>query len=68
LIALILILLLITMVISISFYKGAEISFSPVIGFMFGCLYAYTDIEGGKEHTIQICLIFLSITIEWVET
>ena len=56
------------MVISISFYKGAEITFSPVIGFMFGCLYAYTDIEGGKEHTIQICLIFLSITIEWVET
>jgi len=47
---------------------GAEVSFSPIFGFMFGSLYAYTDYEEGREHTIQFCIIFLSITIIWIET
>ena len=46
----------------------AEISFAPIFGFMVGSLYAYTDYEEGREHTLQVCIIFLSITVIWIET
>ena len=63
------ILLVLGFVISIlGYYYGADISFSPIIGFMVGSLYAFNDFDEGREHTIQVCLIFLSITVEWVET
>lgn len=47
---------------------NAEISFAPIFGVMVGSLYAYTDYEEGREHTLQVCIIFLSITVVWIET
>ncbi len=47
---------------------NAEISLGPIFGVMVGSLYAYTDYEEGREHTLQVCIIFLSITVVWIET
>lgn len=55
-------------VLTIGYYKGAEIQFAPILGFMIGSLYSYTDYDEGREHTIQICLVFLSISVIWLET
>jgi len=55
-------------IIYLGYINGAEISFAPIFGFMVGSLYAYTDYEEGREHTLQVCIIFLSITVIWIES
>ena len=47
---------------------NAEISVGPIFGVMVGSLYAYTDYEEGREHTLQVCIIFFSIAVVWIET
>lgn len=47
---------------------NAEISVGPIFGVMVGSLYAYTDYEEGREHTLQVCIIFFSISVVWIET
>lgn len=63
----ILVSLAITLV-SLGLFYGAEVSFSPIIGVMLGALYSYTDFEEGREHTLQVCIFFISICIEWEQT
>lgn len=48
--------------------NGALIIIDFIIGMMMGALYSYSDYEEGREHTLQICIFFISITIQWVET
>lgn len=46
--------------------KNAEIQIAPIIGLMAGALYSFTDYEDeGIEHTIQVCVFFISITVTW---
>lgn len=54
-------------IVYIGYIYNAEISFAPIFGIMLGSLYSYTDYEEGKEHTFQVCIIFLSITVTWIE-
>lgn len=49
------------------FYK-AEIIFAPILGVMVGALYSFTDYDDDREHTLQVCIFFISITIQWVQT
>jgi hypothetical protein len=51
----------------IGLYNKAEFIFSPILGGMIGALYSYSDYEDGREHTLQVCLFLLSITIVWME-
>jgi hypothetical protein len=55
-------------IISIGLIYGAEVSFAPVIGVMLGTLYSFTDYEDGREHTLQVCIFFISITVQWNQT
>lgn len=44
--------------------KG-EISISPIVGFMAGSLYSKTDYEDATEHTVQVCIFIIAITVIW---
>jgi len=44
---------------------NARFYFAPILGFMMGALYSYTDQPEGREHTMQVTIAFLSITIQW---
>lgn len=56
------------MVAFLGHYFQAEITIAPIIGFMFGSLYSYSDFDDGREHTFQACILFISITVQWIET
>ena len=57
------------MVIAIlGYYFNAEITIAPILGFMFGSLYSYSDYDNGREHTLQVCILFISLTVQWIET
>lgn len=45
--------------------KNADVSFAPILGVMAGMLYSFSDYEDGREHTVQLCLFVLSVTIVW---
>ncbi|MEN8834733.1 MAG: hypothetical protein ABF265_01810 [Polaribacter sp.] len=49
----------------------ADIIISPIIGIVFGALYSVQDFkeigENYKEHTLQCCIGFISLTVLWVE-
>lgn len=53
--------------IAIGLANRAQFYFAPILGFMVGGLYSFTDYDDGREHTLQVCLLFLSITIVWIE-
>jgi len=55
-------------VITLGLYKKAEITFSPILRIVVGSLYSYTDYVVGREHTFQVCILVLSITVTWIET
>lgn len=62
--------LAVTILIGISFLflgyaMNAEISFAPVLGFVMGALYSFSDFDNGREHTLQCLIGFISITIVW---
>lgn len=62
--------LAVTILISISFLilgytMNAEITFAPVLGFIMGALYSFSDFDNGREHTLQCLIGFISITIVW---
>lgn len=44
---------------------NVDVMLSPVIGLMAGVLYSYTDYDNGREHTVQIFLFLIGITIIW---
>lgn len=54
-------------VIVFGYYYNASITFAPIIGIMMGSLYSFTDLDEGREHTFQVCIAFLSITVQWIE-
>ncbi len=49
----------------------AEIVIAPFIGLVFGALYSVQDYkeigENYKEHTLQCCIGFISLTVVWLE-
>ena len=62
--------LAVTILISISFLilgytMNAEITFAPVLGFIMGALYSFSDFDNGREHTLRCLIGFISITIVW---
>ena len=52
----------------VGYYFEAEITIAPILGFMFGSLYSYSDFDNGREHTLQVCILFISLTVQWIET
>jgi hypothetical protein len=61
------IILLLFCIVKFAHHKGAVLIITTVKGFMVGALYncdLWED-EEVKEHTIQICLAFVTITIQW---
>lgn len=56
---------LIAIVLILGHIKKAEIQIAPIFGIMVGILYSYNDFEDGKEHWIQCCVFFVSITVIW---
>lgn len=56
--------ILITVLIIVPIFN-VDVMLSPVIGLMAGGLYSYTDFEDGREHTVQIFLFLIGITIIW---
>jgi hypothetical protein len=52
-------------VLIVGHFKKAEIQLSPIFGVMVGVLYSYNDDEEGKEHWLQCCMFFVSITVIW---
>ena len=48
--------------------NGAVFHIQMIIGMMLGALYSYTDYDDSREHTLQVCIFFISITIQWQET
>tara|TARA_E500000318_G_scaffold111791_1_gene131786 strand:+ start:2652 stop:2825 length:174 start_codon:yes stop_codon:yes gene_type:complete len=52
----------------VGYYFEAEITIAPILGFMFGSLYSYSDFDNGREHTLQVCILFVSLTVQWIET
>jgi uncharacterized membrane protein len=47
--------------------KKADVTIAFIIGAMFGALYSYTDYDNEREHTLQVCIFIISITIEWTD-
>lgn len=45
--------------------KKAEIQMAPVFGIMIGILYSFNEDEEGKEHWLQCCVFFVSLTVIW---
>ena len=58
-------LILFTIVLIVGHIKKADIGLAPVMGIMIGILYSYNDHEDGREHWIQCCVFFVSITVVW---
>jgi len=52
-------------IVAIGLSMNAKFYFAPIIGFMVGALYSYTDYDTGREHTLQMTLGFLSMTVQW---
>lgn len=61
------IVLLIYCIIKFAHHKGGTLIITTIKGFMIGALYncdLWED-EEVKEHTLQICLALVTITIQW---
>jgi len=59
--------LLIWMILRLAVEKNATVIVTTITGIMVGALYN-CDIweeEDVKEHTVQICLLFVTFTIQW---
>ena len=44
--------------------KG-EISISPIVGSMVGALHSKIEYDDAIEHTIQVCIFIIAITVVW---
>ena len=51
----------------IGYMVNGEISISPVVGVMTGFLHSKTQYEDCNEHTLQVCIFIIAITIVWEE-
>lgn len=49
----------------IGLYNKASFMFAPVIGVVLGALYSFTDYEDSTEHTLQVVIFVISISIVW---
>lgn len=54
-------------VVSFALQRGAVLIITTVVGCMFGALYNKDvwEEEEVVEHTIQICLLFFTLTMQW---
>jgi len=43
----------------------AEVIITLIKGAMFGILYNDAEYEDATEHTIQLCLVFVTFTVIW---
>ena len=48
-----------------SYLVRGELMISPIIGSMVGALYSKTDYEDATEHTVQVCIFIIAITLVW---
>ena len=60
-----LILIIVAITLLIGHIKKATIEMSPVFGIMIGVLYSFNEDEEVKEHWLQRCVFFVSITVIW---
>lgn len=51
----------------IGYIVSGEISISPVVGIMIGFLHSKTEYEDCNEHTLQVCIFIIAITVIWEE-
>lgn len=49
----------------IGYAVNGEVSISPIVGSMVGALHSKTDYEDATEHTIQVCIFIIAITVIW---
>ena len=59
------ILLLPTLLIIYALQTDKELQFAILDGFMLGLVYDKEEIDDEYWHTIQLCLVFLSISVLW---
>ncbi len=64
-----LLLLIATVFIFISNQVGADVYVQPIIGLMFGALYSKEKFEEENlvQNTLQCCIVFISLTVIWIE-
>lgn len=51
----------------VSYVVGGEVYISPIIGSMVGALHSKTEYDDATEHTIQVCIFIIAITVIWEE-
>lgn len=49
----------------ISYIVKGDVYISPIVGSMVGALHSKTEYEEGTEHTIQVCIFIIAITVVW---
>lgn len=49
----------------LSYYVDGELSISPIVGLMVGFLHSKTEYEDATEHTVQVCIFIIAITLIW---
>lgn len=49
----------------IAYIVGGNVYISPIVGSMVGALHSKTDYEDATEHTIQVCIFIIAITVVW---
>lgn len=49
----------------IGYAVNGEVSLSPIVGSMVGALHSKTEYEDATEHTVQVCIFIIAITVIW---
>ena len=51
----------------VSYVVDGEVYISPIVGSMVGALHSKTEYDDATEHTIQVCIFIIAITVVWDE-
>ncbi len=49
----------------LTYIVRGELTISPLIGIMVGALHSRSDYEDATEHTVQVCVFIIAITLVW---
>lgn len=49
----------------VSYVVDGEVYISPIVGSMVGALHSKTEYDDATEHTIQVCIFIIAITVVW---
>lgn len=49
----------------LTYIVRGELTISPIVGIMIGALHSRTDYEDATEHTVQVCIFIIAITLIW---